>query len=109
MISQNLIRRAGCPRYARVRVSHRYVFALIITLKLDPMIKSAKTIVAVNDYHLFLILGCILYEVYHGKPPFFTNNVFHLIKMIGKGIILFNPFLFKTIESFRICQMAKTN
>ncbi|CAF4876408.1 unnamed protein product [Rotaria sp. Silwood1] len=29
-------------------------------------------------------LGCILYEVYHGKPPFFTNNVFHLIKMIGK-------------------------
>jgi hypothetical protein len=34
-------------------------------------------------------LGCILYEVYHGKPPFFTNNVFHLIKMIGKGISFF--------------------
>lgn len=35
-------------------------------------------------------LGCILYEVYHGKPPFFTNNVFHLIKMIGKGSISFH-------------------
>ncbi|CAF4433539.1 unnamed protein product [Rotaria socialis] len=29
-------------------------------------------------------LCCILYELYHGKPPFFTKNVFHLIKIIGK-------------------------
>jgi fused-like protein len=48
-------------------------------------------------------LGCILYEVYHGKPPFFTNNVFHLIKMIGKGMIISRIFvyLFINLESVK--------
>ena len=49
-------------------------------------------------------LGCILYEVYHGKPPFFTNNVFHLIKMIGKGMFpLFDrsPFISMDLESVK--------
>ncbi|KAG5505238.1 hypothetical protein JIQ42_07445 [Leishmania sp. Namibia] len=27
-------------------------------------------------------LGCILYELYYGKPPFYTNNLFALIKKI---------------------------
>ena len=57
---------------------------------------SASQIFAfVSEHHLTRLfigraLGCILYEVYYGKPPFYTNNVFHLIKMIGKGDTFFS-------------------
>ncbi|CAF0996024.1 unnamed protein product [Adineta steineri] len=45
-------------------------------------------------------LGCILYEVYHGKPPFFTNNVFHLIKMIGKESVKWPKVISPDMRSF---------
>jgi fused-like protein len=54
-----------------------------------PLIYGKKFSCLITDrISISRALGCILYEVYHGKPPFFTNNVFHLIKMIGKGIIV---------------------
>ena len=30
-------------------------------------------------------LGCILYEIAVGKPPFYTNNIFQLVKYIVKN------------------------
>ena len=27
-------------------------------------------------------LGCILYELHTGAPPFFTNSIFHLVQLI---------------------------
>ncbi|CAF1190432.1 unnamed protein product, partial [Didymodactylos carnosus] len=45
-------------------------------------------------------LGCILYEVYHGKPPFFTNNVFHLIKMIGSESVKWPKPISPNMKSF---------
>ncbi|CAF0968765.1 unnamed protein product, partial [Didymodactylos carnosus] len=45
-------------------------------------------------------LGCILYEVYHGKPPFFTNNVFHLIKLIGNEPVKWPKTISPDMKSF---------
>lgn len=27
-------------------------------------------------------LGCILYELHTGAPPFYTNSIFHLVQLI---------------------------
>ena len=32
-------------------------------------------------------LGCILYEIYTGTPPFYTNSIFQLVNMILKDQI----------------------
>jgi fused-like protein len=32
-------------------------------------------------------LGCILYEINTGYPPFYTNNLYQLVDMIVKGQI----------------------
>jgi fused len=32
-------------------------------------------------------LGCILYEIFTGTPPFHTNNLYQLVDMIIKGSI----------------------
>lgn len=29
-------------------------------------------------------LGCILYELHTGAPPFYTNSIFHLVQLIVK-------------------------
>ena len=29
-------------------------------------------------------LGCILFEIFTGQPPFYTNNLYHLVDMIIK-------------------------
>ncbi|XP_061595875.1 serine/threonine-protein kinase 36 [Cololabis saira] len=30
-------------------------------------------------------LGCILYELHTGEPPFYTNSIFHLVQLIVRG------------------------
>lgn len=32
-------------------------------------------------------LGCILYELHTGAPPFYTNSIFHLVQLIVKDQI----------------------
>ena len=32
----------------------------------------------------FRSLGCILYELYVGNPPFYTNSIFQLVSLIKK-------------------------
>ena len=34
-------------------------------------------------------LGCILYELYYGQPPFFTNNIYTLIQQIVRDPVKF--------------------
>lgn len=36
-------------------------------------------------------LGCILYELYFGKPPFFTNSIFKLVNLITKDVVRWSP------------------
>ena len=36
-------------------------------------------------------LGCILYEIYVGLPPFFTNNIFELVSQIVKDVVKWPP------------------
>ncbi len=32
-------------------------------------------------------LGCILYEIALGQPPFYTNNIFQLVNLIVKDAV----------------------
>ena len=34
-------------------------------------------------------LGCILYEIAVGRPPFYTNNIFELVNQIVKASVQF--------------------
>lgn len=39
------------------------------------------------NYLLKRALGCILYEIFTGNPPFYTNNLYQLVDMIVRGRI----------------------
>ncbi|CAF4131767.1 unnamed protein product, partial [Adineta steineri] len=45
-------------------------------------------------------LGCILYEVYHGQPPFFTNSILHLVKMIAEEPVQWPKVMSPDMRSF---------
>ncbi|KAJ0061970.1 hypothetical protein NL108_014674, partial [Boleophthalmus pectinirostris] len=36
-------------------------------------------------------LGCILYELHTGAPPFYTNSIFHLVQMIVRDPVKWPP------------------
>ena len=40
-------------------------------------------------------LGCILYEIFTGAPPFFTNNLYQLVDMIIKSNFISKKIFFK--------------
>ena len=47
-------------------------------------------------------LGIILYELYYGKPPFYTNSIYKLVKMIVKDHIKYplQPKISKEFQHF---------
>lgn len=45
-------------------------------------------------------LGCILYELYYGKPPFYTNNLLTLINQIAKDPVRFDEPISPDFKSF---------
>ena len=45
-------------------------------------------------------LGIILYELFAGQPPFYTNNIYSLISMIVQDDIHFPPEMSPTFRSF---------
>ncbi|KAF5403047.1 hypothetical protein PHET_03322 [Paragonimus heterotremus] len=45
-------------------------------------------------------LGCILYELFVGKPPFYTESIFQLVKMITKMSIQWPPDMNPEFKDF---------
>ena len=45
-------------------------------------------------------LGCILYELYVGKPPFYTNSIFQLVSLIIKDDIKWPKSMSEDFRSF---------
>jgi len=45
-------------------------------------------------------LGVILYELFHGKPPFYTNNLYSLIQLIVKDPVKFPENMSTDFKSF---------
>lgn len=45
-------------------------------------------------------LGCILYELYVGKPPFYTNSIFQLVSLIIKDDIKWPKSMSDNFRSF---------
>ncbi|XP_077361402.1 serine/threonine-protein kinase 36 isoform X2 [Festucalex cinctus] len=45
-------------------------------------------------------LGCILYELHTGSPPFYTNSIFHLVQLIVKDSIKWPDTMSSTCMSF---------
>jgi fused-like protein len=45
-------------------------------------------------------LGCILYELYYGQPPFYTNNIYTLIQQIVRDPVKFPEPISPAFKSF---------
>ncbi|XP_055004819.1 serine/threonine-protein kinase 36 isoform X1 [Boleophthalmus pectinirostris] len=45
-------------------------------------------------------LGCILYELHTGAPPFYTNSIFHLVQMIVRDPVKWPPTMSDNCTSF---------
>ncbi|XP_054611327.1 serine/threonine-protein kinase 36 isoform X2 [Dunckerocampus dactyliophorus] len=45
-------------------------------------------------------LGCILYELHTGAPPFYTNSIFHLVQLIVREPIKWPDTMSSTCTSF---------
>ena len=45
-------------------------------------------------------LGCILYELYAGQPPFYTNSIATLVKLVLKGNIKWPKGMSKEFRTF---------
>lgn len=45
-------------------------------------------------------LGIILYELFYGQPPFFTNSIYSLVKMILNQKILYPEGISKNFKNF---------
>nr|XP_019941583.1 PREDICTED: serine/threonine-protein kinase 36 isoform X1 [Paralichthys olivaceus]XP_019941584.1 PREDICTED: serine/threonine-protein kinase 36 isoform X1 [Paralichthys olivaceus]XP_019941585.1 PREDICTED: serine/threonine-protein kinase 36 isoform X1 [Paralichthys olivaceus] len=45
-------------------------------------------------------LGCILYELHTGTPPFYTNSIFHLVQLIVRDQVKWPDTMSETCTSF---------
>uniref|UniRef100_UPI0037E85AE0 serine/threonine-protein kinase 36 n=1 Tax=Semicossyphus pulcher TaxID=241346 RepID=UPI0037E85AE0 len=45
-------------------------------------------------------LGCILYELHTGAPPFYTNSIFHLVQLIVRDSVKWPDTMSHTCTSF---------
>ncbi|OHT02218.1 AGC family protein kinase [Tritrichomonas foetus] len=52
-------------------------------------------------------LGVILYELYYGKPPFFTNSIYKLIQMIVNSPIVFPGDISAQFKDFLLEMLQK--
>jgi len=54
-------------------------------------------------------LGVILFELFAGQPPFYTNNIYTLINLIVKNEVLYPPDMSRTLKSFLKGLLMKDN
>lgn len=45
-------------------------------------------------------MGCILYEIFTGNPPFYTNNLYQLVDMIVKGQVKWPKTMSPSFKNF---------
>lgn len=55
-------------------------------------------------FYIFILfdraLGCILYELFVGTPPFYTNSIFQLVTMIIKDPVKWPKNMSSTFKDF---------
>lgn len=76
----------SCCRFARAMS----VSTLVLTsIKGTPLYMSPELVEEKPYDHTADLwsLGCILYELHTGAPPFYTNSIFHLVQLIVKDQI----------------------
>lgn len=54
-------------------------------------------------------LGCILYELYYGKPPFYTDKLYTLINQIVRDPVVYEPPISADFKSFLKGLLTKTS
>lgn len=57
----------------------------------------------------FRALGCILYELYTGMPPFYTNNIFQLASLIVKDPVRWPKDMSPVFKDFLQGLLAKNS
>lgn len=53
-------------------------------------------------------LGVILFELYKGEPPFFTNSIYNLIQQILRDEVSYPPDMSPNLKSFlQVCRIQQ--
>ena len=52
-------------------------------------------------------LGVILFELYKGEPPFYTNNIYSLIQLIIKDKVKYPAGMSRSFKDFLQCLLVK--
>ena len=75
---------------------------VLTSIKGTPLYMSPELIVdSPYDHNADLwALGCILYEINTGYPPFYTNNLYQLVDMIVKGPIKWPKTMSPVFKNF---------
>lgn len=51
-------------------------------------------------------LGCILYELHTGAPPFYTNSIFHLVQLIVRDPVKWPEAMSDTCTVMYSCSLV---
>lgn len=79
---------------------HPYIWRLNLLKRSHMIIQLTSGIRCDMFFNVLRALGCILYELYMGTPPFYTDNIIKLVKMITDMNIKWSSSMSREFRSF---------